>query len=114
MGTLYFLPSITPGVVVALIAGLISFLVSRAISRPIEDIKREVERLMGGPPAKAEVTDEPVAVVKWVDGTVMDTVWRVGRGAIPDTTTRSHWCPRIDERKPLGPLRLVCRERLVG
>jgi len=46
--------------------------------RPIEDIKREVERLMGGPPAKAEVTDEPVAVVKWVDGTVMDTVWRVG------------------------------------
>ncbi|MGD2134766.1 MAG: citrate lyase subunit alpha [Gemmatimonadales bacterium] len=46
--------------------------------RPIEEIKDEVERLMGGPPAKAAVADEPVAVVKWVDGTVLDTVWRVG------------------------------------
>jgi hypothetical protein len=29
-------------------------------------------------PAKPTLSDEPVAVVKWVDGTVLDTVWRVG------------------------------------
>ena len=45
--------------------------------RPIEDIKAEVERLVGGPPAKARLSDEPVAVIKWVDGTVLDTVWQV-------------------------------------
>ena len=45
--------------------------------RPIEEIKEEVEKLMGGPPAKARLTDEPVAVIKWVDGTVLDTVWRI-------------------------------------
>jgi hypothetical protein len=22
--------------------------------------------------------DEPAAVVKWVDGTVLDTIWRIG------------------------------------
>ncbi len=45
--------------------------------RPIEAIKDDVERILGGPPAKPTLTDEPVAVVKWVDGTVLDTVWRV-------------------------------------
>jgi citrate lyase subunit alpha/citrate CoA-transferase len=45
--------------------------------RPIEDIKDEVERLMGGAPAKARLTDRPVAVIKWVDGTVLDTVWQL-------------------------------------
>jgi len=49
--------------------------------RPIEEIKREVETLCGGPPAKARVTDEPVAVIKWVDGSVIDTVWRVEAAA---------------------------------
>ena len=47
--------------------------------RPIEEIKREVERITGGPPAKARLTDRPVAVIKWVDGTVLDTVWEVRR-----------------------------------
>jgi len=47
--------------------------------RPIEEIKDEVEKLVGGPPAKARLTDEPVAVIKWVDGTVIDTVWKLGR-----------------------------------
>ncbi|MGD8868854.1 MAG: citrate lyase subunit alpha [Gemmatimonadales bacterium] len=45
--------------------------------RPIEEIKDEVERLMGGAPAKARLTDRPVAVIKWVDGTVIDTVWQL-------------------------------------
>ncbi len=45
--------------------------------RPIEEIQAEVERIVGGKPARPELTDEPVAVIKWVDGTVLDTVWRV-------------------------------------
>ena len=46
--------------------------------RPIEEIKREVERLCGGPPQKPRLTERPVAVVKWVDATVLDTVWQLG------------------------------------
>ncbi len=46
--------------------------------RPIRDIQREVEGLCGGKPARARVSpDEPVAVIQWVDGTVIDTVWKV-------------------------------------
>jgi citrate lyase subunit alpha/citrate CoA-transferase len=44
----------------------------------IEEIKSEVEGIVGGPPQKPVLTEEPVAVVKWVDGTVLDTIWRVG------------------------------------
>ena len=46
--------------------------------RPIEEIKAEVERFCGGPPQKPVLTDDPVAIIKWVDGTVLDTVWKVG------------------------------------
>jgi citrate lyase subunit alpha/citrate CoA-transferase len=45
--------------------------------RPIEDIKAEVERIIGGKPEPPRLTDTPVAVIKWVDGTVIDTVWKV-------------------------------------
>ena len=45
--------------------------------RPIEEIKAEVEQICGGKPAKPRLLDRPVAVVKWVDGTVIDTVWQV-------------------------------------
>jgi citrate lyase subunit alpha/citrate CoA-transferase len=45
--------------------------------RPIEEIQREVHGICGGKPEKAKVTDRPVAVVKWVDGTLLDTVWQV-------------------------------------
>ncbi len=45
--------------------------------RPIAEIKAEVERLVGGPPAKPRLTDRPVAVIKWVDGTIIDTVWQL-------------------------------------
>ncbi|MFV2072354.1 MAG: citrate lyase subunit alpha [Thermoanaerobaculales bacterium] len=44
--------------------------------RPVEDLKAELDRLCGVP-VKPERSDRPVAVVKWVDGTVLDTVWRV-------------------------------------
>jgi len=45
--------------------------------RPIEDLKAELDRICGVP-ARPTLSDDPVAVVKWVDGTVIDTVWRVG------------------------------------
>jgi citrate lyase subunit alpha / citrate CoA-transferase len=45
--------------------------------RPIRQIKAEVEAMIGGPPAPPRLTDQPVAVVKWVDGTVLDTIWQV-------------------------------------
>ena len=40
--------------------------------RTIEEIKAEVEQICGGKPAKPRLGDRPVAVVKWVDGTVLD------------------------------------------
>ena len=45
--------------------------------RSIQDIKTEVERICGGKPARPKRSDRPVAIVKWVDGTVLDTVWKV-------------------------------------
>jgi citrate lyase subunit alpha/citrate CoA-transferase len=44
--------------------------------RPIEDIKAEVERICGKP-ARPKHSDKVVAVVKWVDGTVLDSVYQV-------------------------------------
>ena len=46
--------------------------------RPIHEIKAEVEQICGGKPARPQLGSRPVAVVKWVDGTVLDTVWQVG------------------------------------
>jgi citrate lyase subunit alpha/citrate CoA-transferase len=51
--------------------------------RPIEEIKDEVERIVGGPPRKPALLDRPVAVIKWVDGTVLDTVWQVADRQTP-------------------------------
>jgi len=45
--------------------------------RPIEELKAEIDDLIGGVPAKPVFTDEPIGVVKWVDGTVIDTIFRV-------------------------------------
>jgi citrate lyase subunit alpha / citrate CoA-transferase len=45
--------------------------------RPLEEIKAEVEQICGGKPQKPHLTDEAVAVVKWVDGTVLDTIWKL-------------------------------------
>ncbi|OFX81590.1 MAG: citrate lyase subunit alpha [Bacteroidetes bacterium GWE2_29_8] len=44
--------------------------------KPIEQLKEEGEKICGKP-AKANLSDEVVAVVKWVDGTVIDTVKKV-------------------------------------
>src|SRR4029450_4087638 len=50
--------------------------------RSIEDIKSEVEHICGGKPKRPKLGDRPVAVVKWVDGTVLDTVWQVGEASV--------------------------------
>jgi citrate lyase subunit alpha/citrate CoA-transferase len=44
--------------------------------RPIADLKAELDRICGEP-VKPVLSSDPVAVVKWVDGTVLDTVWRI-------------------------------------
>ncbi len=44
--------------------------------KPIEELKAELDRICGVP-GKVKKTEDPVAVVKWVDGTIIDTVWRV-------------------------------------
>src|SRR5579872_976873 len=45
--------------------------------RPIQEIKAEVEKICGGKPARPRFTERPVAIVKWVDGSVLDTVWQI-------------------------------------
>jgi citrate lyase subunit alpha/citrate CoA-transferase len=47
--------------------------------RPIKEIKAEVDVLCGGAPDKPQFTDDLIGVVKWVDGTVIDSVFRVKR-----------------------------------
>ncbi|MGQ9603962.1 MAG: citrate lyase subunit alpha [bacterium] len=42
--------------------------------RPIEEIKAEVEKICGGKPQKPRFKDRVVAIVKWVDGTVIDSI----------------------------------------
>jgi citrate lyase subunit alpha/citrate CoA-transferase len=44
--------------------------------RSLEELKEEAEKICGIPD-KPEFTDKVVAVVKWVDGTVLDAVWQV-------------------------------------
>ena len=45
--------------------------------RPIEEIKNEVEEIIGGKPVKPKIGDKLVAVVKWVDGTIIDSIYQV-------------------------------------
>lgn len=45
--------------------------------RTIEDLKNEIEEICGGKPEKPEFKDKVVAVVKWVDGTVLDSIRQV-------------------------------------
>lgn len=45
--------------------------------RPMEAIKAEVEGICGEKLVKPKLGDRPRAVVKWVDGTMLDTVWQV-------------------------------------
>ncbi len=50
---------------------------SRLPIRPIRDIQDDVEAICGGKPQPPRLGDRPVAVVKWVDGTLLDAVWQV-------------------------------------
>ena len=45
--------------------------------RDIREIKDEVDQLLGEVPAKPQLMDEPIAVVKWVDGTLIDTIFKL-------------------------------------
>ncbi len=45
--------------------------------RPIEEIKQEVEDICGGKPDKPRLEENIVAVVKWIDGTVLDSIYQV-------------------------------------
>jgi len=46
--------------------------------KTIQQLKKEAEEICGTP-EKAKYTNEAVAVVKWVDGTVIDTVWKLAK-----------------------------------
>ena len=44
----------------------------------INDLKKEVDEICGGIAAKPKVNKEKVvAIIKWVDGTVLDSVFQV-------------------------------------
>lgn len=45
--------------------------------RTIQELKAEIDDLIGATPQKPKLTDEPIGVVKWVDGTVIDTIFRI-------------------------------------
>ncbi len=47
--------------------------------RDIRDIQREVEQICGGKPKPPRRSGQVVAAVKWVDGTVLDSVWKIER-----------------------------------
>jgi citrate lyase subunit alpha/citrate CoA-transferase len=42
----------------------------------IRELKKQIETICGVMPARTKRNDRAVAVVKWVDGTVLDTVWQ--------------------------------------
>ncbi|MDZ7725730.1 MAG: citrate lyase subunit alpha [candidate division KSB1 bacterium] len=45
----------------------------------IHDLHRTVLEICGGPPDPPKLTDQLIAVVKWVDGTVLDSVFGISR-----------------------------------
>jgi len=45
--------------------------------RPIQEIKAEAESICGCTAPKARLTDKVVAVVEWVDGTLLDSIWQL-------------------------------------
>jgi len=45
--------------------------------RSIEELKQEVEEICCGKPEKPKLGDKIVAVTKWVDGTVLDSIYQV-------------------------------------
>ncbi len=47
--------------------------------RKIEEIKKEVDDLIGAPMDKPKFSDKVVGVVKWVDGTIIDSIFQVSK-----------------------------------
>jgi len=45
--------------------------------RTIQELKAEIDNLIGGPPVKPELTDNVIGIVKWVDGTVIDSIYGI-------------------------------------
>jgi citrate lyase subunit alpha / citrate CoA-transferase len=45
--------------------------------RSLQEIKTEVERICGGKPQRPQLGDRAVTIIKWIDGTVLDSVWQV-------------------------------------
>jgi citrate lyase subunit alpha/citrate CoA-transferase len=45
--------------------------------RSIRDLKHEIEETCGGKPDKPGLGKKVVAVIKWVDGTILDSVYQV-------------------------------------
>ena len=45
--------------------------------RRIEEIKEEVDSMVGAPMDKPTLTNEVIGVVKWVDGTIIDSIFRI-------------------------------------
>jgi citrate lyase subunit alpha/citrate CoA-transferase len=45
--------------------------------RSIVELKQEVEDICGGKPDKPKLGDKIVAVTKWVDGTILDSIYQV-------------------------------------
>ncbi len=50
--------------------------------RRIEDIKEEVDSLVGAPLEKPIFTDEVIGIIKWVDGTVLDSIFKIKTGEL--------------------------------
>lgn len=45
--------------------------------KSIEDLKQEAEKISGGAPARPKLGNKTIAAIKWVDGTIIDTVKQV-------------------------------------
>ena len=45
--------------------------------RSIESIKKEVDDMIGAPMDKPKLTNKVIGVVKWVDGTIIDSIYKV-------------------------------------
>ena len=45
--------------------------------RKIEDIKQEVDNLVGAPLDKPSFTKDVIGIIKWVDGTILDSIFKV-------------------------------------
>jgi citrate lyase subunit alpha / citrate CoA-transferase len=45
--------------------------------KDIHDLQKEIYEICGGKPNPPKRSSEAAAVVKWVDGTVIDSVWKI-------------------------------------